>query len=137
MSGVVFISCVRSAHSKQVACRAAADGCDVYCGVDDLALIDEMVAANVTPIQLDVACENSVANATKTVLKSAGRIDHVFYTSHHNSFGGIEDHDATDAHYQFHVNLFGAMRLLRAFGPFLRTRNAGSFTICSAGILEA
>lgn len=137
LSDVVFISCGRSTHNREFAFRAAALGCDVYCGITDLTQIDDMVAANVTPIQMDVASENSVAGATKTVLKSAGRIDHIFYTSHHNSFGDLEDHDATDAHYQFHVNLFGAIRLLRAFGPFLRSQKGGTYTICSAGNMKA
>ena len=135
VTNVIFISCGRARHSRSLAMRAATLGCDVYCGTSDVDLAEDLIDAGVTPIQLDVASENSVADATKTILKSAGRIDHMFYTSHHTSFGGLEDHDATDAHYQFHVNLFGAVRLLRSFGPFLRSQRSGTYTICSSGPL--
>ena len=135
LKGVVFISCTRAVYSRALAKRAATLGCNVYCCASDMDLAEDLIDAGVTPIQLDVASENSVADATKAILKSAGRIDHMFYTSHHTSFGGLEHHDATDAHYQFHVNLFGAVRLLRSFGPFLRSQRSGTYTICSSGPL--
>ena len=131
----VVMSCIKNPIYQQAAIDMVARGWTVYCGTTDVDKGDELAGAGIIPIALDVTCDNSVADATKSIMKPAGELDHIFVTSPVSSFGVLEEHDKASAHHQFEVNLFGAMRLLSAFGPFLRGQNGGGFTIVSAGML--
>ena len=76
-------------------------------------------------LALDVTDQSSVDTAVDTAIRRFGRVDVVVNNAGYGFAGAIEE--ATEAEYMpvFETNVFGLIRVTRAFLPHLRTQRSG------------
>lgn len=84
-------------------------------------------------VELDVANENSVQNAVKTVLAEAGHIDVVVNNAGYAGVGVSEAYTTEQWQQMFDVNVFGAVRVDRAVLPSMRKQRKGLLVHISSG----
>ena len=136
MQQVAILTSLRAVSSRKLAVALIGKGWRVHgvCGDRQIAL--ELSQQDVKVSDISITDENAVAKFIKSIVKREGRIDHVFYTARHHSFAAVEMHDDTDGRFQFEVNLFGAMNVLREVALVMRAQQFGAFTMVSAGGLS-
>jgi NAD(P)-dependent dehydrogenase (short-subunit alcohol dehydrogenase family) len=122
------------------ACEGLAQrGVHVYMGCRTLAdgalAVERRQLTNVTPIQLDVCSEASMAAAIDVVAQAHGHIDLLV-----NNAGvsvGVRDKPSTEAQAQaratFDVNFFGPWRLIQLVLPLMRERAQAQIINVSSG----
>jgi NAD(P)-dependent dehydrogenase (short-subunit alcohol dehydrogenase family) len=82
---------------------------------------------NVSLYQLDVTDEASITNATQQILADFGTVDVVLNNAGYAVTGPFEAATPEQVQHQFDVNVFGLMRVTRAFLPHFRANGAGLF----------
>jgi NAD(P)-dependent dehydrogenase (short-subunit alcohol dehydrogenase family) len=76
-------------------------------------------------IRLDVTDDDSVAEAVRSVLHQAGRIDVLVNNAGYALAGALEETSIDEARQQFDTNFFGVLRVTQAVLPVMRRRRYG------------
>ncbi|WP_165978017.1 SDR family NAD(P)-dependent oxidoreductase [Actinomadura darangshiensis] len=97
--------------------------------------LDIPVVTGVEPIELDVDSEESVEHCVDHVRSRAGRIDILVNNAGIMQFGFAEETTMEKAHAVFQTNFFGAVRMINAVLPEMRSRRQGR--IVNIGSLAA
>jgi len=94
--------------------------------------------SKVRMIPLDVTSDESVENAIRQIITTAGRIDVLVNNAGSALCGAIEDTSMDEAHLQMETNFFGPARMIRAVLPHMRRQGGGRIiTISSMAGLTA
>jgi NAD(P)-dependent dehydrogenase (short-subunit alcohol dehydrogenase family) len=83
-------------------------------------------------VQLDVTDEQSVANAVRKVIDTAGRIDVLVNNAGIGAHGPIEETDDAEVREIFDTNFFGALRTIRHVAPKMREQRSGTIANVSS-----
>lgn len=86
-------------------------------------------AAPWTYLPMDVTDDASVERAVAEVVRRAGRIDAIVHCSGVSLAGSVEDTTVEEAKRQFETNFFGAVRVMRAVLPIMRSQGAGKILV--------
>jgi NAD(P)-dependent dehydrogenase (short-subunit alcohol dehydrogenase family) len=81
--------------------------------------------AVVEMVAMDVDQDASVAEAIRTILTRAGRLDAVVNNAGVSLMGAVEDTSVEEAKAQLETNLFGVLRVCRAVLPVMRSQGRG------------
>jgi NAD(P)-dependent dehydrogenase (short-subunit alcohol dehydrogenase family) len=81
--------------------------------------------AGVTFVDLDVADDESAADAVGWVIERFGRIDVLVNNADVGSAGAAEERSLAQDRHVFEVNVFGMLRMTKAVLPHMRARGAG------------
>lgn len=103
----------------------AARGYTVYAAARRLDRLEGLVGAGIRPLLMDVTDDVSAASGIERVIAATGRIDVLVNNAGYGSYGAIEDVPLEEAHRQFEVNVFGAMRLAQLVLPHMRAQRRG------------
>ncbi|HAW70217.1 MAG TPA: hypothetical protein DHD79_08565 [Firmicutes bacterium] len=76
-------------------------------------------------VRLDVTDDSSVKKCFAQVMQEAGHIDVLINNAGYGIYGSIEDVTIELAKAQFETNVFGTLRMIRAFLPVMRQRGSG------------
>ncbi|SEM05747.1 NADP-dependent 3-hydroxy acid dehydrogenase YdfG [Chitinophaga rupis] len=125
MKKVVFITGASSGMGKVTARVLAQEGYIVYAAARRTEKMDDLRAAGVIPIQMDVTDETSMVNGVQYIINAQGKIDVLVNNAGFGSYGAIEDVAMSDARYQLEVNVFGAIRLAQLVLPYMRQQRQG------------
>jgi NAD(P)-dependent dehydrogenase (short-subunit alcohol dehydrogenase family) len=123
MSQVVLITGCSSGIGRAVAERLTAAGYTVV-ATARTAESPHSVAAT-TKLSLDVTDPSTVAGAVAATLQLHGRIDVLVNNAGYAVRGAIEEVPDASVRQMFDVNVFGALRMVRALAPVLRLQGAG------------
>lgn len=119
---VAIITGVSSGIGLACATHLAQQGILIY-GLSRRA--PQVTIPNFTFISTDVTEDDSVTDAIRTVLLDQGRIDVLINNAGFGMAGSIEDTSAKEARNQLDVNLIGALRLVSAVLPTMRSQRSG------------
>jgi NAD(P)-dependent dehydrogenase (short-subunit alcohol dehydrogenase family) len=126
----VVITGASSGFGLLTAKAFAADGWRVYATMRNVAGKNADVAAEVrrsgiAVVELDVTDDASVDAAAKTILTEAGAVDVLVNNAGAAFFGIAEAFTPALVEQQFATNVFGPLRVNRAFQPSMRARRRG------------
>lgn len=76
-------------------------------------------------VRLDVTDDSSVQECFAQVMQEAGHIDVLINNAGYGIYGSIEDVSIELAKAQFETNVFGTLRVIKAFLPAMRQRGSG------------
>ncbi|TAM72405.1 oxidoreductase [Mycobacterium sp.] len=106
---------LEAGHSVVVTARRAA-------AVQDLA---EQFGDQALPVALDVTDAGQIAAAVATAEKAFGGIDVLVNNAGHGYLSAVEEGEDTEVRKLFDVNYFGAVDMIKAVLPAMRTRGSG------------
>lgn len=94
-------------------------------------------SADFLPLQVDLANEQSVAEAVAETLRVFGTIDVVVNNAGYGQLGTLEEISDEEVRRNFDINVFGSLNVIRKVMPHLRAKKSGAiFNISSiAGFL--
>ncbi|MCH3923259.1 oxidoreductase [Limosilactobacillus sp.] len=125
MTKVVLLTGASSGIGHQTAQSLAQNGYKVYGAARRVKSMEDLNAAGIVPIQLDITLEDSIQAAVKEVIDREGRIDILINNAGYGSYGAVEDVTIEEAKRQFEVNLFGLAELTKAVLPYMRAQKSG------------
>jgi NAD(P)-dependent dehydrogenase (short-subunit alcohol dehydrogenase family) len=91
----------------------------------DLAGADAELAQTCTLLELDVTDTDAVTGAVLHVVECEGRIDAVVNNAGYVLWGPVEETPVESVQREFDVNVFGALRVVRAVLPVMRRQRHG------------
>ncbi len=103
----------------------AENGHRVYASMRDRSGAPAELAGSCTLLEVDVTDDLAVAGAVEEVLEREGRIDAVVNNAGYVLWGPVEETPVKDVQREFDVNVFGALRVVRAVVPVMRSQRAG------------
>ncbi len=106
---------LEAGHSVVVTARRTA-------AVQDLA---EQFGDQALPVALDVTDAGQIAAAVATAEKAFGGIDVLVNNAGHGYLSAVEEGEDTEVRKLFDVNYFGAVDMIKAVLPAMRTRGSG------------
>lgn len=130
----VLITGASSGLGKGIAIALAGDGHRVFAGMRDLRARNAPVAGEmaaipaehaITPVELDVTDDASVAGAVETVLAATGRIDVLVNCAGVMWLGNAEAYAVEQFEAILQTNLLGPFRMFKAVLPGMRERRDG------------
>jgi NAD(P)-dependent dehydrogenase (short-subunit alcohol dehydrogenase family) len=132
----VVITGASSGFGRLTAAAFAAAGWRVYATMRNpaLAAAEELRGTGIGVVQLDVTDDASVAAAAKTILAEAGAVDVLVNNAGTAFFGIQEAFTPALAEKQFATNVFGPLRVNRAFLPAMRARKSGLVVYISSSV---
>ncbi len=115
----------------------ARSGYRAYAAVRDPAgrnagAVRDLVAQGIRVVDLDVTDDASVEAAAATILRESGRVDVLVNNAGAAYFGLTETFTPDLVRRQFDVNVFGVLRVNRAFLPSMRARRSGLIVYVSS-----
>lgn len=122
---VALVTGATSGIGKATALRLAAQGFYVFAAGRNLDAVDDIKVTNVEALHLDVTSDESIEKALETVMAHSGRIDVLVNNAGYGAYGVVEEMSLEDAQKQFDVNVFGAVRLIKAVLPSMRRQRSG------------
>lgn len=122
----VLVTGASSGMGMDFARALAADGYRVYAAARRLQKMEDLKAAGVIPLKMDITKEEDIAAVVDTIKQDAGGVDILINNAGFGLYGAVEDTNIEDARYQFEVNLFGLARLTQLVLPYMRERRAGT-----------
>ncbi|SDM43927.1 NADP-dependent 3-hydroxy acid dehydrogenase YdfG [Catalinimonas alkaloidigena] len=85
----------------------------------------ETLSENITAVLMDVTDHATVAAGVQKAIDLHGRIDVLVNNAGYGSLGSVEEVTEEETFRQFDVNVFGALRLIRAVLPHMRQQRSG------------
>lgn len=124
------ITGANSGFGRLTAHAFAADGWRVYATMRNTTTTNaraagELRADGISVVELDVTSDSSVDAAAKTILGEAGAIDVLVNNAGTGHFGIEEAFTPSAVEAQFATNVFGPLRVNRAFLPGMREKKSG------------
>lgn len=123
MSKVVFITGCSTGIGRELACRLGRSGYIVVATARNIKTLGNLPAALTLP--LDVTQPDSVRDAVARTLKEFGRIDVLVNNAGYTMQGALEEVSDQQTQQVFDVNVFGALRMMRAIAPQMRKARSG------------
>jgi NAD(P)-dependent dehydrogenase (short-subunit alcohol dehydrogenase family) len=120
---VALVTGASSGIGKAAAQSLVEAGFDVVGTSRDSARVTD--PGDVSYVDLDVASDESVAEAVQQVIDRFGRIDVLVNNAGIGSTGAAEESSVAQAHRVFDVNLFGVLRMTNAVLPHMRAQGGG------------
>lgn len=117
----ILITGASSGIGFETARELAQLGHTVFAGARRVALMEPLREFGVTPVDLDVTSEESIAEC----LEAVGPVDVLVNNAGYGYFGPIECVSLEEARRQLEVNLFGLAALCRAVLPGMRSSGSG------------
>lgn len=125
MNKVILITGASSGIGHETAALLASQGHKVYAAARRVERMEDLAAAGVTPVKLDVTDAESVKAAVRQVTDEQGRIDVLINNAGYGYFGPIENVSDEEARKQLDVNIFGLANLTREVLPWMRKQGGG------------
>src|SRR5262245_60581377 len=131
-STVAVVTGANSGIGRAIAVHLAAEGMTVYGTVrtvDKATKLNAMAAdrdATVKLVELDIADDESVRAGFERVLAEAGRVDVLVNNAGVGGNGAVEEATIESYMEVMNVNLYGALRCLKAVLPGMRARESGT-----------
>jgi NAD(P)-dependent dehydrogenase (short-subunit alcohol dehydrogenase family) len=131
-SEIAVVTGANSGIGRAIAVHLAASGLTVYGTVrrlDKAAKLNAMAeaaGASVRLVELDVADDESVRNGLSSVIDEAGRVDVLVNNAGVGGNGTVEETTINDYAEVMNVNVYGAIRCLKAVLPGMRERRRGT-----------
>jgi NAD(P)-dependent dehydrogenase (short-subunit alcohol dehydrogenase family) len=127
---VAFVTGASTGFGRNTVETLARAGYRTFAGVRDIsgrnaAVAKELSALGIEPVELDVTIDASVDAAAKHVQSVAGTVDMLVNNAGAAYFGLVEAYTPQKVQAQFDVNVFGVLRVNRAFLPAMRERGNG------------
>ncbi len=136
--GSVLITGTTSGIGLTTAVLFAQNGWDVYAGVrnrertgDLLAALDD-ASVSATLVEGDISDEAAVRGVVDQVVESAGGIDVVVNNAGRVVIAPVEETDDDEARAVFDANFFGAVHMMRACLPVMRSQGSGTIVNISS-----
>ena len=123
MSKVVLITGCSTGIGCHLAQRLAQVGYTVVATARKVETLDNLTVA--LKLQLDVTQTDSVNQAIALTLQQFGRIDVLINNAGYTMLGALEEVSEEQTQRVFDVNVFGALRLIRAVVPHMREQRSG------------
>lgn len=123
MPQIVLITGCSTGIGRDLAQRLARAGYTVVATARNVDTLDAVQAALKLP--LDVTQPDSVSQAVETTLQRFGRMDVLVNNAGYALRGALEEIADDPIRQLFEVNVFGALRMLRAVAPCMRQQGAG------------
>lgn len=123
MKQIVLITGCSTGIGRDLAQRLTQAGDTVIATARDHQSLAELDAA--LKLTLDVTDPESIDQALETVLQSFGRIDVLINNAGYAQVGAIEELNDEQIQHMYAVNVFGALRMIRAVVPCMRQQGAG------------
>ncbi|HEX3468160.1 MAG TPA: SDR family oxidoreductase [Candidatus Elarobacter sp.] len=136
---VAVITGAGTGFGRLAAEALARDGYRTYAALRDpagrnAAVARELEAQGLRVVDLDVTDDASVDAAARTILEEAGAVDVLVNNAGAAYFGLTEAFTPDLVRRQFEVNVFGVLRVNRAFLPAMRKRHSGLVVYVSSVI---
>lgn len=125
MSKVVLITGASSGIGKAAALRFIEHGHTVYAGARRLELMEDLAAAGVHTLRLDVTDEESCAACVDEIIRNEGGVDILINNAGYGAYGPVEAVPLTKAQAQLDVNLYGVVRMVKLIAPVMREQGHG------------
>jgi NAD(P)-dependent dehydrogenase (short-subunit alcohol dehydrogenase family) len=134
---IAVVTGASSGFGRLTALTLAAAGCHVFAAYRgsrrpfaeieaELARSSDGSSGLLESVQLDVASDESVDAGSRRILeRSGGRVDVLVNAAGFGTFGPFEAIDLEQWHSQYETNVFGVVRMCRAFAPSMRQAQAG------------
>jgi short-subunit dehydrogenase len=126
MAKVILITGASAGIGKETAKLLASKGHIVYGAARRLDKMQDLKAAGVKLLEMDVTIEESMVRGVNEILKAEKRIDVLVNNAGYGSYGALEDVPISEAKYQFEVNIFGLARLTQLVLPGMRAQKSGT-----------
>jgi len=126
MKKVILITGASAGMGKESARLLASQGHTVYGAARRLDKMQDLKAAGVHLLEMDVTNDASMAVGVAEILKREQRIDVLVNNAGYGSYGALEDVPIEEARYQFEVNVFGLARLTQLVLPSMRAQRRGT-----------
>jgi len=123
MPKVVLITGCSTGIGRHLAQRLTPLGYTVVATARKVETLDDLAVALKLP--LDVTQKDSVNRAIALTLQQFGRIDVLINNAGYTMLGALEDVSEEQTQQIFDVNVFGALRMIRAVVPHMRNQHAG------------
>ena len=123
MSKVVLITGCSSGIGRHLAQQLTQLGYSVVATARNVETLDDLSAALKLP--LDVTQLDSVKDALAHTLQQFGRIDVLVNNAGYTMLGALEEVSDEQTQQVFDVNVFGALRMIRAVVPHMRKQRSG------------
>ena len=135
--GTIVVTGTSTGFGYETARILAAAGHRVYGTLRDVAgrnagPAKSLIAAGITPIDLDVTVQESVDRGAAKILDAAGRVDVLINNAGTAHFGTTEAFTPQSFERQFATNVTGPFRLSRAFLPGMREHRSGLVVFVSS-----
>lgn len=122
---VVLITGCSTGIGRATALLLAEKGWRVFATARRLGTVNDLASDYITPLQLDVTDEASMASAVQNVLAQAGHIDALVNNAGYAQAGPMEELDMNKVRCQFETNTFGALRMAQLVLPTMRAQGKG------------
>lgn len=122
---VVLVTGASSGMGRETAIKLAKEGYKVYAAARRIDKLQELEQVGCVPLALDVANDDSIVNAVKTIEQKDGGVDVLFNNAGIAILGSVEEMTLEDAKKMFEVNVFGLARLTQLLIPYMRTKGSG------------
>ncbi|WP_157000989.1 oxidoreductase [Agromyces laixinhei] len=119
----ILITGASSGIGARTAAKLASGGATVFGAARTTSAIASI--DGVTPVPLDLTDEGSIRNAVATIARAVGEIDVLINCAGYGEFGTVEETSLADARRQLEVNVLGAVGLIQAVLPGMRTAGHG------------
>jgi len=103
----------------------AEKGYQVFATARSVDKLEKLRSNLIEPLFLDVTDQESINKAFEKVSQPSGRLDVLVNNAGYGGFGVIEGISEEDARRQFDVNVFGAMEVIKAALPMMRSQASG------------
>jgi len=123
MSKVVLITGCSTGIGRHLAQRLTQMGYTVVATARKVETLDDLTVALKLP--LDVTQTDSVNQAIALTLQQFGRIDVLINNAGYTMLGALEEVSEEQTQQVFDVNVFGALRMIRAVVPHMREQRSG------------
>jgi short-subunit dehydrogenase len=126
MAKVILITGASAGIGKDTAKLLVSKGHIVYGAARRLDKMQDLKAAGVKLLEMDVTVEESMVKGINEILQTEKRIDVLVNNAGYGSYGALEDVPISEAKYQFEVNIFGLARLTQLVLPTMRAQRSGT-----------
>lgn len=123
MSKVVLITGCSSGIGRHLSEQLTQSGYTVVATARNVETIDQLPVA--LKLSLDVTKPESVNDAIASTLRQYGRIDVLINNAGYTMLGALEEVSDEQIQEVFDVNVFGALRMVRAVVPLMRQQRTG------------